>query len=87
VDAELRNSITTLQAIATARRLDTDDLATFRDRSELVLKSQSDWFTINLTAPSGAQVMSLLSLPGGNLPAKPGDPSSFERVLRTGSRR
>jgi hypothetical protein len=83
VDKVLESSITTLEAIATARRLDTEDLRGFYEQTKRVLESQPDWFTINLALPSGRQVLDLLRPFDGELSMTRERPS-FEQVLQTG---
>jgi signal transduction histidine kinase len=83
IDAELKSSITSLQALATSRHLDSDDLRAFQADAARVLTSQDDWFTVNLALPSGQQVVNGLRLFGGSLPVVP-DRESFEQTLRTG---
>ena len=82
VDAELKSSVATLQAMSTSRRLDTDDLDGFYENARRVLITHSDWFTINLALPSGQQVMNLLKPFGTKLPMLV-ELQSFEEVLRT----
>jgi signal transduction histidine kinase len=83
IDAELKSSITSLQALATSRHLDSDDLRAFQADAARVLASQADWFTVNLALPSGQQVVNGLRPFGGSLPVVP-DRESFEQALRTG---
>src|SRR5215470_16747517 len=52
VDTELKSSITTLEALAASRHLENDDLRSFYDEATRVLRTQPDWFTINLALPS-----------------------------------
>ena len=83
VDAELKTSITTLEALATSRHLETDDLRAFHDEAARVLKSQPNWLTINLAQPSVQQVVNILR-PFGTELGLIAELPSFERVLRTG---
>ena len=83
VDGELKASVTTLEALGTSRHLDTDDLRAFYEDAGRVLTGQADWFTINLTLPSGQQVVNGLRPLGTTLPLVP-DRESFEQALRTG---
>src|SRR5262249_8964904 len=48
VDAELRSSISVLEALATTLTLDRDDLRGFRDRAERVLTTQPNWAAVML---------------------------------------
>jgi PAS domain S-box-containing protein len=83
VDRELKSSITALEALATARRLETNDLRGFYEQATRVLESQPDWFTINLALPSGEQVLNLLRPFGADLPMIH-ERSSFEQVVQSG---
>ena len=82
VDTELRRSITTLEALAALRFFDHDDLRSFREEAARVLKSQPDWFTINLALPSGQQIVNLLWPADAALPMTR-ERQSFDQVLRT----
>jgi PAS domain S-box-containing protein len=82
VDEQLQGSIATLTALATSRRLDTDDLGTFYKEAARVLESELDWLTINLAPPSGQQVLNLLRPFGTPLPMTR-ERESFEQVLRS----
>ena len=84
IDAELKSSITTMEALATSSDLDAGDLRTFQDDAERVLKTQPDWFTVQLALPSGQQVVNGLRPFGTSLPAI-SERDSFEQVLRTGA--
>ena len=57
MDEQLKGSIATLTALATSRRLDTNDLSGFYQEAKRVLQSEPDWFSINLApasvSPSG----------------------------------
>jgi signal transduction histidine kinase/CheY-like chemotaxis protein len=83
VDAELRSSITALEALATSVNLDGDDLRVFHAEALRVLKSQPDWFSINLADHGGQQVINVLKPYGSPLPTILERPS-FEQVLDTG---
>jgi len=83
VDAELKSSITALEALAALRVFDRDNLQDLRAEAERVLNTQPDWFTIDLAAPSGQQIVNLLRPPDAELPITP-ERESFEQVLRTG---
>ena len=82
LDKELKGSITTLEALASARRLETDDLRGFYEQATRVLETQPDWFTINLALPSGQQILNLSHPLNTQLPMTRDRPS-FEQVLRT----
>ncbi|HEY2989345.1 MAG TPA: ATP-binding protein [Candidatus Binatia bacterium] len=82
VDAELKASITTLEALATARELDGDDLRDFYDQAMRVFKSQHDWSTINVADASGQQLMNLLRPFGSDLP-KVAEPDKIATAFKT----
>jgi signal transduction histidine kinase/ActR/RegA family two-component response regulator len=84
VDASLKSSATTLEALATSRQLDRPDgLPVFYADAERVLKSQPEWRTINLARPSGEQIFNLLRPLGSPLPDVLERPS-FDAVMATG---
>ncbi len=56
VDEQLQGSVATLTALATSRRLDSDDLSSFYKEATRVVESTPDWFSINLALPSGQHV-------------------------------
>lgn len=81
VDTQLKSSIATLEALASLRHFDRDDLQSFREQAARVLRSQPDWFTITLAAPSGQQIVNLLQPADAALPLTH-ERKSFDRVLR-----
>ncbi len=84
VDATLRNSVTTAQAMASSPTLDDHDLVRFRRVAERILKSQQPhWTNVNLALASGQQVLNLLRPPGAPLPNVMEVDSSFARALET----
>jgi PAS domain S-box-containing protein len=83
LDAELKSSITTLEALATADELDRGDLRAFYDEAARVLKSQRHWLTIILVGLDGEQIVNLQRPFGAKLPHV-ADQQSFDQVLRTG---
>jgi signal transduction histidine kinase len=83
VDRELTTSITALQALATVRSLERDDLASFYDDARRVLASQPEWSTIILVTPAGQRVLDL-SYPSGAALSPVAERESLERVVRTG---
>jgi PAS domain S-box-containing protein len=83
LDAELRSTMATAEALATSRDLDTGDLRSFYEDAVAVLASQRDWLTINLAAPDGQQLLNVLRPFGTSLP-RIEELASFERVLTTG---
>ncbi len=83
IDAELRGSITSLNALAATRNLDGDDLSAFHEEATRILATQPDWLSLNLAPPSGQQVVNVLRPFGTPLPPIH-ERTSFEHVLRTG---
>jgi hypothetical protein len=57
VDHELIASISTLQALATARSLDSGDLKPFYEEAQRVLRTHRSWTTITLSDDHGQQVI------------------------------
>src|SRR4051812_14400996 len=68
VDGELRRSLPTLQALATSRSLERDDLGAFHEEARRVLASQRDWVGLLLIAPSGQLVVDTAFPYGTSLP-------------------
>jgi hypothetical protein len=56
VDAQLRGNFTALEALATARSLQSADLRAFHDDARRALRSQPHWRNIILETPSGRQL-------------------------------
>lgn len=83
VDAELRSSITRLEALSISSYLDTDNLRAFHAEAWRILDTQDDWVTINLALPSGQQAINALRPFGIELPMV-AEPASLELVVRTG---
>ena len=83
IDTELRSSMTSLNALASTRNLDGDDLAAFHDEAARVLATQSDWVSLKLAPPSGQQLVNVLRPFGSELPLIQ-EQASFEHVIRTG---
>ena len=75
IDANLRGSITTLEAVAASRHLDNEDFAAFYADAARVMATQPDWVNIILALPSGQQVVNLLRPLGSNLPPVQEPPS------------
>ena len=69
VDAELKGSITSLEAVATSRNLDGDDLAAFDLEARRVIATQPHWLSISLAVPSAQQVVNVLRPFGEELPS------------------
>jgi signal transduction histidine kinase/ActR/RegA family two-component response regulator len=82
VDAELRGSTATLQALAGSRALASDDLAGFHAAARRVLDTQPAWLNVALALPSGIQVVNAKGAPDALL-ATAVDPASLERVVGT----
>ncbi|MGZ8993651.1 MAG: ATP-binding protein [Burkholderiaceae bacterium] len=83
IDTELKGSITSLNALASTRNLDGDDLSAFHDEAARVLATQSDWVSVKLAPPSGQQRVNVLRPFGSELPPVQ-EQASFEHVIRTG---
>jgi signal transduction histidine kinase/ActR/RegA family two-component response regulator len=71
VDAELRGSIGTLQALAASRELERGDLKGFHREALGVLRSQPNWRNVHLASPDGQQLASALRPFGAELPRIP----------------
>jgi signal transduction histidine kinase/ActR/RegA family two-component response regulator len=82
VDAELRGSISTVQAITASPSLIADDLPAFHDEAARVLATQPGWLDITLARPSGEKVVDA-SLSQDASPGRMLDPESAARVVRT----
>jgi signal transduction histidine kinase/ActR/RegA family two-component response regulator len=83
VDAELRGSLTVLQALAASKHLAAGDLREFYEEAKRVLASQPEWLNIGLTTAARVQVIDVV-LPYGKPKALDGDEESFELALKTG---
>ncbi len=82
VDAELKSSIATLEALATSDQLDRSDLRGFYDEAARVLKSQPGWRTVIVSLPSGQSLLNLLRPLGAELGTVV-EQRSFKQVLKT----
>ena len=82
IEAELGNSISTLDALAAMPSLAVDDLPRFRTIAEAVLKSQPDWLNIHLALPEGRQVMNLRVPQGAPLPPLNEKDADLDSVVR-----
>src|SRR5436853_2485953 len=76
VDAEIRGHITTLQAVAAATSLKSDDLRTFHRDIQQVLASQHDWRNIIPASASGQPIVPARQVCGATLPTTSA-PESF----------
>src|ERR1051325_2586311 len=80
-DAELRSSITVLQALAASRALDAGDLRAFRADAQRVLGAEPRWHAVTVTDPSGRR---LTDTRFESAPPPPiVDAASFAAVART----
>ena len=61
IDASLRGSVSTLQAIAASRALASGDLRGFHESAMRVLATQPGWSNITLSLPSGEKVVDALA--------------------------
>jgi signal transduction histidine kinase/ActR/RegA family two-component response regulator len=82
VDAELRSTVSVLEALATTFTLDNHDLPAFRERARRVLGTQIRWAAVTLTDPSGARLVDTRFGGGSELPPI-SERESFDRVVRT----
>jgi signal transduction histidine kinase len=82
VDAELKSSIATLEALATSRQFDRGDLRGVYDEAARVVKSQPGWRTVIVSLPSGESLVNLLR-PLGTQLAPVVEQRSFKQVLKT----
>ena len=82
VDAELRGSITTIEAITASPALQGDDLPAFRAEALRVLATQPSWLDITVSRPSGEKVLDALQ---GvvQMGQRVLDPASAARAART----
>jgi signal transduction histidine kinase/ActR/RegA family two-component response regulator len=84
IDAELRGSIRTLEALATSRALEASDLQAFHTESVRVLASQPSWSSINISLPFNLQQVANTARPFGYSLQALVDKASAEQVVRTG---
>jgi signal transduction histidine kinase len=82
VEAEVEGNIHTLQALASSQALHAGDLDRFRAEALRVQASQPDWYNINVSLPTGQQVLNLKAAPGAVLPQTP-DPASLREAFQT----
>jgi signal transduction histidine kinase/ActR/RegA family two-component response regulator len=82
VDAELRNSISVVESLATTISLDANDLSSFQERAQRVLKTQPNWAAVFLANPSGKRLVDTRFRDGATLPPI-AETASFDRVVRT----
>lgn len=82
IDRELEASLIAMEALATARTLDTGDLAEFYDQAARVADSRTTWLAIALVTPEGEQVLNTVGPFGSALPAE-SDREYFRRVIES----
>jgi signal transduction histidine kinase len=82
VDAELRGSITTVEAITASPALQADDLPAFHAEAQRVLATQSSWLDVTLARPSGEKIVDALQ-PLTHPTERALDPVSAARAVRT----
>jgi signal transduction histidine kinase len=83
VDAELRGSAMTLEAIAVLPELDEPDIESFRPDAERILAAQPDWINLVVTRPTGEHILNLLVPPGKPMPASQ-DHATARRAAESG---
>ncbi len=83
VERELESSVTAMEAFATARSLDSGNLAEFYDQAARVAASREAWQSIALVNPAGEQLIDTLVPFGGKSPARPADRSYIQQVVDT----
>ena len=83
IDAELRGSLGTLDALAASASLESGDLRAFRAEATRVLATQPTWTNITLVRPSGEKLVDVGTPEGRPLP-RIVDPSSVARAAATG---
>src|SRR5919204_5508048 len=82
VDEALRSTITTLEALATVRSLEEEDLRAFDREVRRVLATQADWKDVIVLAPDGRQLIHTGRPWGTPLPTA-AEPASLEQVVAT----
>jgi PAS domain S-box-containing protein len=84
VDHQLAGSVSTLEALGTARSLERGDLASFYEDARRVLDSHRGWITLTLISPQGQLVLDLAVPFGAPLPSA-AVPETFAAVMNTGA--
>jgi signal transduction histidine kinase/CheY-like chemotaxis protein len=82
VDRELTTAVTALEALATVRSLERNDLTRFYEDARRVLATQPEWSTIVLVTPAGERVLDL-NYPVGAVLSPVVERESLERTART----
>jgi PAS domain S-box-containing protein len=81
VDSRLHASVTSLEALATSDHIDSGDLQAFYEEATRVLRTQPDWFTINLATLSGQHIVNVIFPYGIRLPTV-AERVSFDEAVR-----
>jgi signal transduction histidine kinase/ActR/RegA family two-component response regulator len=82
VDAELRSSISVLEALATTVALDRNDVSGFQERAQRILKTQPNWAAVILADPAGHRLVDTRfpsAVPSVPIPER----KSFDAVVQT----
>ncbi|MEK6245871.1 MAG: histidine kinase dimerization/phospho-acceptor domain-containing protein, partial [Pseudomonadota bacterium] len=82
VDAELRRSLSVLEALATTTPHDRANAEAFYQRAQHALATQTHWQAFILAEPD-AEVLLNTRLPFGSKPPRIAEKESFERVVQT----
>ncbi len=85
VDAELKGSISSLQALATSRAVEAGDLRTFHEEAERVRLSQPSWSRISLATASDMRQILNTARPFGTVLPAIAESSDVESMLETRS--
>ena len=83
VDHELSSSIAALTTLGTSEHLDRGDLKAFYEQARRARRAHEAWVTINLTDPSGQQLINLSRPFGESLPSLR-DLPVVQRAVETG---
>ncbi|MGQ0526209.1 MAG: ATP-binding protein [Betaproteobacteria bacterium] len=83
MDAQLRGSISTIEALATSQALARGDIREFHKEAQRVLATQPGWLNIGLATPDKIQLFDAIRPLGEHAPFQ-GAGESFETVVRTG---
>ena len=84
VDAELRGSLRTVEALTASAALERDDLAAFHAEAARVLATHPTWLDVTLARPSGEKIVDA-ARPFGAPVSRVLDPDSVVRVVKTGA--
>jgi signal transduction histidine kinase len=83
IDAELRGSLATLQALAESAQLEKGDLAAFHAEASRILRAHPDWLDYTLAFPDGTRISSSAAAPGTQTLSVV-DRESFDRAVTRG---